>query len=387
LDTNYKNRRTTVRLTVDRDVLADAVGWVARALPQRPPSPILAGVRVKASTEVGGSVELSSFDYEVSAKSRIAADVEEAGEVLVSGRLLAEIAKLLPGKPVTLRGEGTKTVVTCGASTFTLLTMPVDDYPALPAMPGAVGALEAGEFAHAVAQVSIAATRDETLPLLTGVRVEIEGEKLTLLATDRYRLAIREMVWRPAAPDVSRVALVRAKTLAEVAKSFGHTESVTVSLTEPGIVDIIGFTAGGRQTTSLLIDGDYPQVRKLVPDSFDVQATLRVQELAEAVRRVSLVAERNTPVQIAFTEGQAVLNAGTGDDAQASEVLEATLEGEDTTVAFNPHYLLEGLTAMDAATVRLSMTAATKPVLFQGEEDGKVDAGYKYLLVPIRFTV
>jgi DNA polymerase-3 subunit beta len=372
---------------VDRDVLADAVGWVARALPARPPSPVLTGVRIRATSEDGGQVRLSSFDYEVSAKAEIGADVEDGGEVLVSGRLLAEIAKLLPSKPVSLRLEGPKAVITCGSSVFTLLTMPLDDYPALPALPGAVGSVEAGVLAHAVGQVAVAATRDETLPLLTGVRIEIEGENLTLLATDRYRLAIRELTWTPASPDVSRVALVRAKTLNDVTRSFGGTEQVEVSLSAPGIVDIIGFAAGGRETTSLLIDGDYPQVRKLLPDSFSSTATVAVTQLVEAVRRVSLVAERNTPVQIAFAEGQAVLNAGTGDDAQASEAIEASVEGEDTTVAFNPHFLLEGLGAMDAPDVRRFMNATTRPVLFQGVNDGALVPAYKYLLVPIRFTV
>ncbi|MDR2347766.1 MAG: DNA polymerase III subunit beta [Bifidobacteriaceae bacterium] len=376
-----------MRFRVDRDVLADAVGWVARALPARPPSPVLTGARVKATTKDGGRVRLSSFDYEVSAKAEVAADVEDGGEVLVSGRLLAEIAKLLPAKPVSVELEGPKAVITCGTSVFTLLTMPLDDYPALPGLPGAVGSVEAGQFAHAVAQVAVAATRDETLPLLTGVRIEIESDNLTLLATDRYRLAIRELAWSPAAPDISRVALVRAKTLSDVARSFGSTERVEVSISAPGIGDIIGFASAGRETTSLLIDGDYPQVRKLLPDSFESTATVAVSQLIEAVRRVSLVAERNTPVQIAFGQGEAVLNAGTGDDAQASEAIEAALDGEDTTVAFNPHFLLEGLSAMDAPEVRLFMNSNTRPVLFQGVADGQLAADYKYLLVPIRFTV
>ena len=375
-----------MKFMVERDVLADAVGWVARALPARPPSPVLSGVRVKASSEDGGQVTLASFDYEVSAKVEIGADVGQGGEILVSGRLLAEIAKLLPNKPVTVELDGPKVIVTCGSSTFTLLTMTLEDYPALPSLPSAVGVVEAGHFASAVAQVAVAATRDETLPLLTGVRIEIEGENLTLLATDRYRLAIKELTWRPTSPDVSRIALVRARTLSKVAKSFGHTEQVEVSLTAPGIADIIGFAAAGRETTSLLIDGDYPQVRKLLPDSFDATAVVSVQSLIEAVRRVSLVAERNTPVQIAFNEGEAVLNAGTGDDAQASEVLEAEVSSP-VTVAFNPHFLLEGLSAMGAPQVRLSMNSSTKPVLFEGQNDGQVLADYKYLLVPIRFTV
>ncbi|MCL2803193.1 MAG: DNA polymerase III subunit beta [Micrococcales bacterium] len=378
-----------MKLVLDRDTLAEAASWVARALPQRPPSPVLSGVRIKAETKDAGHVTLTTFDYEVSAKFDVPAQVDEAGEVLVSGKLLNEIAKSLPAKPVTLSVEGPKVHVNCGASAFTLLTMPIDDYPALPPLPTTVGAVQADVFTEAVGQVAVAATRDETLPLLTGVRMEIEGENLVLMATDRYRLAIRELTWKPAQSDVSRVALVRAKTLLEVAKAFGHTEEVSVSLTAPGIADIIGFAAGGKETTSLLIDGDYPPVRKLLPESPPITAVVDVQQLIEAVRRMSLVAERNTPVRIIFTEGQAALNAGTGDDAQASEVVEAQLNGDEVTVAFNPHYLLDGLGVIGAKYVRISMTNSTKAVLFEAQDDldGEARADYKYLLVPIRFTV
>ncbi|MCL1898630.1 MAG: DNA polymerase III subunit beta, partial [Micrococcales bacterium] len=331
----------------------------------------------------------TTFDYEVSAKMEAPANVEQAGEVLVSGRLLNDIAKSLPNKPVKLWLEGAKVHVTCGTASFTLLTMPLDDYPALPPLPNTVGAIEAGTFAEAVSQVAVAATKDETLPLLTGIRIEIEGENLTLMATDRYRLGIKELTWKPSQADVSRVALVRAKTLLDVAKSFGQTEQIEVSLTTPGIADIIGFRAGGKQTTSLLIDGEYPQVRKLLPEASPVNAVVDVAELTEAVRRMSLVAERNTPVRIVFSEGEAALNAGTGEDAQASEVVEAQLNGEEVTVAFNPHYLLDGLGVIAAKYVRISMTNSTKAVLFEGQKelDGAVLSDYKYLLVPIRFTV
>ena len=231
-----------MRFRVDRDVLADAVTWTARSLPTRPPVPVLAGVRLEADTT--GTVQLSSFDYEVSARSQIPADVSEAGTVLVSGRLLAEISRALPDKPVDVVLDGTKVVVTCGASRFTLLTMPVEDYPNLPVMPPTTGTVDGDELTHAVAQVSVAASRDDTLPLLTGVRVEIEGEKVTLLATDRYRLALRELTWKPSSPDISTVALVRARTLSDAAKSLGSAGSVTVALSTGSGVDMIGFEAG-----------------------------------------------------------------------------------------------------------------------------------------------
>ncbi|GCD20252.1 DNA polymerase III subunit beta [Cellulomonas algicola] len=375
-----------MRFRVDRDVLADAVTWTARSLPTRPPVPVLAGVRIEADTT--GTIQLSSFDYEVSARSQIPADVSEPGTVLVSGRLLAEISRALPDKPVDVVLDGTKVVVTCGASRFTLLTMPVEDYPNLPSMPATAGTVDGDELTHAVAQVSVAASRDDTLPLLTGVRVEIEGEKVTLLATDRYRLALRELTWKPSSPDISTVALVRARTLNDAAKSLGSAGSVTVALSTGAGVDLIGFEAGGRQTTSLLVDGDYPAVRRLFPDETPIHAIVSTHALAEAAKRVALVAERNTPIRLAFSQGQVVLDAGQGDDAQASEALEATLVGDDITVAFNPQFLLDGLGALDTTFVRLSFTHPNKPVEFTGQEslDGEDKQEYRYLLVPIRFA-
>ena len=375
-----------MRFRVDRDVLADAVTWTARSLPTRPPVPVLAGVRIEADTT--GTVQLSSFDYEVSARAQLPADVSEPGTVLVSGRLLAEISRALPAKPVDVVLDGTKVQVTCGASRFTLLTMPVEDYPNLPVMPDVTGTVDGDELTHAVAQVSVAASRDDTLPLLTGVRVEIEGERVTLLATDRYRLALREMTWKPTSPNVEAVALVRARTLSDAAKSLGGAGSVSVALSDGGGVDLIGFEAGGRQTTSLLVDGDYPPVRRLFPDETPIHAIVNRQGLAEAAKRVALVAERNTPIRLSFSDGQVVLDAGQGDDAQASEALEASLVGDDISVAFNPHFLADGLGALDTTFVRMSFTHPNKPVEFTGQEslDGDDRKDYRYLLVPIRFA-
>ena len=375
-----------MKFRVERDVLADAVTWTARTLPTRPPVPVLAGVRIEADTS--GTIGLSSFDYEVSARSQIPADVIEGGTVLVSGRLLAEIARALPDKPVEVALEGTKVVVTCGASRFTLLTMPVDENPTLPVMPAVAGVVDGEEFTHAVAQVSVAASRDDTLPLLTGVRVEIEGERVTLLATDRYRLALRELSWKPATPGFESIALVRARTLSDVARALGGSGSITVSLSTGGGVDLIGFEAAGRQTTSLLVDGDYPAVRRLFPDETPIHAVVAKQALTEAAKRVALVAERNTPMRLSFTEGQVALEAGQGDDAQASEALESTLVGEPISVAFNPQFLLDGLGALDSPYVRLSFTHPNKPVEFTGqaEADGEDSQAYRYLLVPIRFA-
>ncbi|MCF4120446.1 DNA polymerase III subunit beta [Antribacter sp. KLBMP9083] len=376
-----------MKFRVERDVLADAVTWTARTLPTRPPAPVLAGVRIEADAQ--GIINLASFDYETSARSEIPAEVAEPGTVLVSGRLLAEISRALPNKPVDVALEGTKVIVTCGASRFTLLTMPVEDYPSLPAMPELSGTVSGEAFTQAVSQVTVAASRDDTLPLLTGVRVEIEGEKITLLSTDRYRLALRELTWTPATPGYSAVALIRARTLNDVAKSLGGSGSlVNVGLSTGAGLDLVGFEAGGRHTTSQLVDGDYPAVRRLFPDATPIHAVVATGPLIEAAKRVSLVAERNTPIRLSFTDGQVVLDAGQGDDAQASEALEAVLVGEDIAVAFNPQFLLDGLGALGTDFVRLSFTHPNKPVEFTGQEslDGEDDSSYRYLLVPIRFA-
>ncbi|WP_062517540.1 DNA polymerase III subunit beta [Demequina gelatinilytica] len=374
-----------MKFTVERDVLADAVAWTSRAVPARPPVPVLAGVRITADAE--GLVRLASFDYEVSARGEFPADVEQAGEVLVSGRLLREIANALPHKPVQLSLEGTKVSVTCGASRFTLATMPVDQYPSLPELPEHSGTIDGSTLQQAVAQVTSAASRDETLPILTGVRVEIEGSHISLLATDRYRLALRELDWTPSKPDISAVALVRAKTLADTAKALGAGE-VTVALSSGQGMDLIGFEAGGLVTTSLLMDGDYPQVRRLFPESSPITATVRTQDLIDATRRVALVAERNSSVRLAFAEGEVTLDAGQSDDAQASEALTAHLHGDPITVAFNPQYLLDGLSALGTDFVQLGFTQETKPVEFVGlsEPGGEVAADFRYLLVPIRIA-
>lgn len=375
-----------MKFRVERDVLAEAVTWTARTLPTRPAAPVLAGVRIEAAAD--GTLTLSTFDYEVSARSEVSAAVDVPGSVLVSGRLLAEISRALPAKPVDIDLDGTKVTVTCGSTRFTLLTMPVDEYPALPEMPPLAGSVDAAEFAAAIGQVTIAAGRDETLPLLTGVKVEIDGEKLTLLATDRYRLAMRELTWRPESPSVERSALVRARTLSDVAKSLTSTGTVEVSLADSA--DIIGFEAGGRHTTSLLVDGEYPPVRRLFPEQTTTHTITSSAALIEAAKRVALVAERNTPIRLSFSEGQVVLEAGQGDDAQASEVLESTLVGEDITTAFNPQYLLDGLGALGTTYTRFSFTHPSKPAVMSGQDEADAEGPdnsdqFRYLLQPIRF--
>jgi DNA polymerase-3 subunit beta len=374
----------TVKFHLDRGVLGDAVSWATRTLPVRPAMPILQGVRIVA--DAGGELQLSTFDYEVSAQIRLEAEIEQPGEVLVQGRMLSDIVRALPNKDVSVALEGTKLQVRCGSARFALATLPVEEYPQLPTMPPVAGTVAADVFSEAISQVTVAASKDDTLPLLTGVKVEISGETMTLMATDRYRLALRELTWNPSTPGTELTALVRGRTLHEVARSLATGGGVEIALSEEDSANLIGFEAGGRRTTSTLVDGEYPPVRRLFPDTTAITAVVSTGALIDAVKRVSLVAERNTPVRLSFSEGQVALEAGAGDDAQASEVLEAQLEGEDLVVGFNSGFLLDGLGALGSEFARLTFTDSIKPSVMTGQDslEGEPDNSYKYLIMPMR---
>jgi DNA polymerase-3 subunit beta len=265
--------------------------------------------------------------------------------------------------------------------------LPVEDYPTLPDMPTRSGSVAADVLAGAVSQVAVAAGRDDTLPILTGIRIEIEGEKVTLAATDRYRLAVREFSWKPEQEGISLQALVPAKTLSDTAKSLSGEVEFALSTGNAG-AGLVGLAGNGRRTTSRLLEGDFPKYRSLLPSEYSSCATVETARLVEAVRRVSLVADRNTPVRLTFSAGEVVLEAGSGDEASASEALEAGLEGSDIAIAFNPGYLLDGLNALDDPQVRLSFTTSTKPAVItggSGQEDPRT-AEYRHLLMPVRLS-
>ncbi|NYG59406.1 DNA polymerase-3 subunit beta [Nocardioides daedukensis] len=375
-----------MKFLVERNALADAVAWAARSLPVRPSVPVLAGLLIEASHE---GLVLSTFDYETSARATLKADVAEEGTALVSGRLLADICRSLPNKPVEMTIDGNRVSLTCGSARFSLQVMPVEDYPSLPDMPSATGTVPSTAFAHAVSQAVTAAGRDDMLPVLTGVRIEIDGSVISLLATDRFRLSLRELEWSPRTPDESVAALVPAKVLADTAKSLTSGGEVTIALSASGSGDgIIGFEGVGeggvRRTTTRLLDGEFPKVRSLFPSEHQTTATVDREELVEAVKRVALVAERNTAVQLAFSEGVLTLDAGSGDEAQASESIEAAIDGEDLTTGFNPQFLLDGLGALDSKTVELAFTQASKPVVMSSVAEDGTSGDFRYLLMPRR---
>ncbi|MDP3714304.1 MAG: DNA polymerase III subunit beta [Mycobacteriales bacterium] len=380
-------------LRVERDALADAVVWTARSLPARPPMQVLLGLLLETG-ESGLSV--SGFDYEVSSRVTVDVTVSEPGRVLVPGRLLSDIVRALPAQPVDLRLEGNRVVLTCGAARFTLPTLPVEDYPSLPAMPTTAGTLDSDLFADAVAQVALAAGRDDTLPVLTGVRLEIEGEELTLAATDRYRLAVRTLPWKPEQPGMSATALVPARTLSETAKALTSGSEVTIALSSAGTgagEGMIGFEGGAganrKRTTSRLLEGEFPKYRSLLPSESSVRAEITTLPFVEAVKRVALVAQRNAPVRLSFGADGVVLEAGGADDAQASERIECGWEGDTSepfSIAFNPQYLLDGLSAVGSDATTMSFTGPTRPAVLTGKRDGDRPADYRYLLMPVRLS-
>jgi DNA polymerase-3 subunit beta len=382
-----------MKFRVERDALADGVAWTAKGLPARPSVPVLAGVMLRVTD---GVLHLSGFDYQVSSEADVPVHADADGAALVSGRLLAEITKALPGKPVEIAAVDAHLELTCGSGRFTLPTMPVEDYPSLPALPERAGIVDASEFATAVGQVALAAGRDETLPMMTGVRIELNGTTLALLATDRYRLAVREIGWRPDDPEVSANALVPARTLADTAKTLGPLGGDLVIALGAGAGEgMIGLAAepaggdagGGRRTTSRLLDGaNYPPVRNLFPASHTAQARVPVAALTEVVRRVSLVGERTTPVRLGFSADGLVVEAGGTEEARASEATEATFDGEEPmTLAFNPQYLLDGLSALSSPVAVFSFVEPGKPaVLAPGTDEGEIVPGYRYLIQPIR---
>ncbi|MGC4886747.1 DNA polymerase III subunit beta [Micromonospora sp. DT227] len=375
-----------MKLRVERDVLADAVAWTAKALPARPHIPVVAGVLLHAE---GGELTVCGYDYETANRQTMDASVQSDGTALVSGRLLAEITKSLPGKPVELSAAGTRLKLVCGASVFTLPTMPAEDYPKLPALPGTVGHVNAAAFAAGVAQVAVAAGRDDTLPLLTGVRVETDGPVLRLFATDRYRVAVRELPWEPVV-DTDPTALVPARALHDTAKALGPLGGrLALALADATSGEgLLGLSAGGRQTTSRLLDAaNYPPVLTLFPTSPTREVRVDTATLIEVVKRVALVAERTAPVLLTFNERGLIVEAGGAEAARASEAMEADLAGEELTVGFNPHLLLDGLGHLGSPTTALSFVDAFKPaVLRPVDADGTADSTFRYLLMPIRVS-
>jgi DNA polymerase-3 subunit beta len=244
-------------------------------------------------------------------------------------------------------------------------------------------------FATAVAQVAIAAGRDDSLPTLTGVHVEINEESVTFAATDRYRLAVREIQWQPTAPNTSTTALLRARTIADAAKSLTGSKDVSLSFAPAVSNDrLTGFAGDGKTMTSRMLDGTFPPYRHLLPQEITTTALIEVATLLDSVRRVALVTDKTVPLRLDFNNNVLSLEAGAGEEAQATETIDILLSGEPISIAFNPTFLADGLTAVGTKFVQISFTGSNKPAILMGknDKDGALVENYRYLLMPMRYA-
>jgi DNA polymerase-3 subunit beta len=373
-----------VKFSVHRDVFAEAVSFAAKLLPQRTTLPILGGVLMTADSN---GVTFSSFDYEVSAKTTVNADVSENGQILVSGRLLSDIAQRLPQQDVLLETDGSNVVVKCGTAKFSLLTMPLEEYPNLPDIDGITGTVDGEAFSEAVAQVTPASSRDDVTPVITGVQLIVDNSALSMMATDRYRVAIRHLSWvGDSAGELS--ALVPSRTLSEAGKIFASSEKVSITISTGGDRELVAFSAGDKTVTTLLIKGSFPPVQRLFPENTDNYSVVNTNDLIDATRRVGLVVDREAPLRFTFSAEGVALEAIGSDQAQASESIDGHIVGADCVVSLKPQFLIDGLTQTHSEFARISFTPTDNPskpgpVLITAQRSAEdEDSSYRYLLQP-----
>ena len=375
-----------MKFTIEQSKLVDVVNWVSRSLSSRPIQTALLGIVIEADNQ---KIVLSSSDLETASRASTDAEVATPGKVLVPGKILADISRSLPNKPVTIQLDGTRVLVNAGSAKFTLPVLPINEYPNLPEMPDTLGTIDADLFNQAVSQVSTAAGKDDSLPSLTGVHVEVNGENITMAATDRYRLAVRELTFSPAKPNTEAVALIRARTLHDAAKTLATAKNVNVALAPTTSNDrLAGFQTDSKSTTTRLLDGTFPPYRHLLPQESLTTTIIEVAPFLDAVRRVALVTDKTIPLKLTFTGNTVTLEAGGGDEAQANEVFEINKTGEDLSIAFNPNYLLDGLHAINAPYAQISFNTSSKAAILMGKSDANSAAieNFRYLLMPTKFA-
>jgi len=378
-----------MQFRIDRGVLTEAVGWAARVLPARTPVPVLGGLLLEAA---GGRLSISGFDLETAVRIETEAQTTADGRVVVLGRRLLDICRVLPDGPVSCGLEGTRFTVEAGGTRFGLSTLPLEEYPTLPVEPQPQASVDAAAFATAVGQIAVAANRDDTLPVLTGIQLRLDGDAMTLAASDRYRYAVRQLEWKPDASvtDGTVEALVPARRLLDVARSLARSGRVRIGLAQ----GLIGFDGGDLRATVRLLEGRLPRNGSLFDMAGAAVAEVDCEALTEAVRRVAVVAEANSPVRLDFSaEGAVLLGAGYGDDVAAQRVPAALSGAEEMNVAFNPGYLLDALSSFESPRVRMELLGAGQRALLtalapEGADGGdRSHAVHQHLLISVRQLV
>lgn len=370
-----------MKFQADREVLSDAISFVVRLLSPKPQLPQLSGVMIEAKDN---QVVLSVFDYEVAAKVVISAAIDQPGKVLVQARLLAEIVSKLPADSVTVNFGDSRVQVSSGNSKFSLSSMSTTDYPQTPVTPAISGRVSAEKFSQAVSRVAVAASREEVTPVLTAVMISAKSKELTLVATDRFRVAVSSVEWQGAAAD--KEVLIPARVISEIAKTFAHEGDLEIALGESE-KDMIGFTASNKSVSTATIKGKYPAVMQLFPDSVENFAVVGTHELQDATKRVGLVVEREKPLRYKFEASELSLESIGSDVADASEQVSCSLTGSPTTVSLRPQFLTDALSGVDSEMVKLGFTVNPSnpnkpgPVLIS-PADSKSEGNFKYLLQP-----
>jgi DNA polymerase-3 subunit beta len=373
-----------MKFRADRSEFADAASWGLRFVGARATLPALSGVRLEVT---GDRLVLSSTDLELAGELSIPVAVEREGVALVPGRLLGDVVRSLPPAGVTAESDGDRLRLVCGRARFDLRLMPVEDFPPLPgpADGAPTAALKAEEFSRTVVQVARAASTDDARPVLTGVSLEATPGRLTAVATDSYRLAMKEVPWEQ---GTETTALVPRRALVEAQRAADALGSEVRLVLEPAQVT---FLFGDRRITTRLIEGKFPEVRQLLPAASERVLEVDRAEFAEVVKRVAVVGGESgpsvTPVTLHLTSDTVRVTAGTGEVGQAEEALPGILDGDDLQIAFNPRYLSDGLDVAGSERVRMEFRdelkpAVLRPVTAQEGETPGVD--FLYLLMPVR---
>jgi len=379
-----------VKFQANKDVLSQAVIFVTKLLAPKPATAALSGVRIDVSSS--GEATFASYDHDVSTRTTISVDASEEGSVLVSGRMLAEIVTRLPGDTVTLAVVEAKLLVTSGSSKFSMSLMALNEYPNLPEVPAAIGTFDGETFSNAIAQVGVAALRDDGLPAMMNISVEITAAAVSLTATDRYRIASRDIPWSAASAEEGQQVLVPARVLMEAGKMFNTADKVTLSLMSGGEREIIALSVDSKVVTSSLAKGQFPRVRALLDEKGPGEgfAIVLASDLIDATKRVSLVVEREAVLKYTFTAAGALVETQSGEAATASELVDAHVVGEDVTVWLKPRLVIDGLTGAHSQFVRLGFTSSNEvgkagPVLFtahSSRDSAEVLKDYRYLMQP-----
>jgi DNA polymerase III subunit beta len=361
-----------VKFRCDRDALSEALQIVQRGVSTRPGIPALTGVLMHAGPE--GSLTLTTTDLEVSARLSVDVTIQEEGAVLVPARLLADTVKSLSDAPVEFDADQSQARIRCAAYEGSLRLLPAEDFPSMQPPAGIRLTAEAGGFAESVNQVAKAASKDEARPVLTGVLLEVSREGVTLVSTDSYRLAVRELI-ATAAGEAK--AIVPERALSEAGRAAAALDKGEVELFVAE--SQVSFRIGQLSLTSRLIEGEFPNYRALLPEAYENRLTVSRQQLIDAVRRVGLLARDTSPVRLEFNALGVKLSSSSPDLGQAVEAVEARYEGEDITAAFNANYLIDGLSVATGESVRLEVRDGLKPGVVRGENES-----FTYLVMPVR---